>query len=431
MNAQDRAQSSAQDDAHDNELQLMNPFGNSMPIPLPLEIPAPPNLSQLPAHILHSGTVETLIGQNEDLMARLKVNIRRNSILEQQIMEQDRQASELKHSQATLIAQYQILQEKDASMRDRSQSFDLKTDEMKSEVAALHEQIALMETRVSAAEERRDELHAGLKFERSYRRRIRAWVRPLISKLHDGLNEAKTRNSFLDRQLSTREAVIGDLRERLAQTVSQMQGLQVATNQNQALIVESYETRLAKVDAESANARTELTLLREKAKRLEDAVASEAVANNKIIALERKTSDIEHQIQAYKAEAKKLAAEAMSAHQDRDRMAKESADAVAELSRAQDQFESLQAVWAETQKKLEATQLQQEALNKLNQELSRQLKSERKNREAAPVAMSTESHLGMSETTSERIGKIDSILAELESGFAKSKIDFIETQAGL
>jgi len=33
-----------------------------------------------------SGTVETLIAHNEDLIARLKVNLRRNALLEQQIL---------------------------------------------------------------------------------------------------------------------------------------------------------------------------------------------------------------------------------------------------------------------------------------------------------------------------------------------------------
>ncbi len=424
MNAQDRAHEGANEnpneDVHGNELESFHPFGNSMPIPLPLEIPSPPNLSQLPAHILHSGTVETLIGQNEDLMARLKVNIRRNSILEQQIMEQDRQAAELKHTQSTLIAQYQILQEKDASLRDRSQSFDLKTAELQSEIASLQDLILLMETKVSAAEERRDELHAGLKFERSYRRRIRAWVRPLINKLGEQLHESRTKNVFLDRQLSTREAVIGDLRERLSQTVSQMQDMQVAANRSQSQLVESYEARLSQAESESAKAKTELTFMREKAKRLEEAVASEAVAKNLVIALERKTADVENQVQAYKAEAKKLAAEALSANQDRDRMSLKSTQALEELGRAQDQFESLQAIWTETQKKLDASQMQQDALNKLNQELARQLKNERKTRESA-----------LPEKTTERIGKIDSILAELESGFAKTKIDFVESHPEL
>src|SRR4051812_21731739 len=66
-----------------------------IPVPLPTQVPTPPNLSQLPSEVLHSGTVETLIAHNEDLIARLKVNLRRNALLEQQILGLEKQINEL------------------------------------------------------------------------------------------------------------------------------------------------------------------------------------------------------------------------------------------------------------------------------------------------------------------------------------------------
>ncbi len=396
---------------------------NAMPIPLPMEIPPPPNLSQLPAHILHSGTVETLLGQNEDLMARLKVNIRRNSILEQQIMEQDRQSSELKRVYTNLLEQFQVLQEKEDMLRQRSSTFDIQNEELKS-------QITLLQVHVEAAVERRDELHAGLRFERNYRRRIRAWVRPFIEGLKAKLNDAQTKTAFLDGQLGIREAAIGDLRERLAKVTAELQTHQLSNNQNQAKLIEGYETRLAKAETEAVRALGEGSMLKKKADRLDDAIAARVSAENRNISLERANKEIEAQVIGFRQEAKAVAAESASAQTERDQAVKASADAKAELVRAQDQFESLQAVWAEAQKKLEVSKLQQEALNKLNQELSRQLKTARKanevaasrSTEAAPVATMA------AESTAERLGKIDAILVELESGFSKSRdLEFIET----
>ncbi len=408
-------------------------------IPLPLDIPPPPNLSSLPAHILHSGTVETLIGQNEDLMARLKVNIRRNSILEQQIMEQDRLHARLKHEHASLVAQYQILEEKSAMIREKSLSFDLQTEE-------LREMIALMQARVDSAEERSQELRAGLIFEKTYRRRIRSWVRPYIDEMKAELVESHTRATFLDRQLSTREAVIGDLRDRLETSEKLKQKQTVANNYDQAILIENYESRVKQAETEMSKARAESLLFREKASRLDDAVSSQANAENKIVSLERKNRDMERtlteelksiqsQLGEFRVEAKELAAEVMTAASERDRAKTSEVEAIGELQRARDQFESLQAVWVEAQKKFEASRLQQDALNKLNQELSRQLKIERKVREAAPVASGSPS---VSESSTHRLEKIDTLLAELESGFTKARgpdesrlngIEFIELES--
>lgn len=418
-----------------------------IPVPLPTEVPPPPNLSQLPAHILHSGTVETLIGQNEDLMARLKVNIRRNSILEQQLMEQDRINQEITHAHNSLVSQIQILQEKDEMWREKASRVD-------SDHNVLRDQVQLMEAKVEAAEERRDELVAGLRFEQAYRRRVRAWVRPYLNDLRHQLHEAKTKANFLDRQLATREATIGDLRARMTDAVTQMQNVTRLANQDQALLVEKYESRVKAAEAEAAKAKAELQLYREKSLRLDDAVSSQTAAENRIIFLERRNTEIEAQLSgemrevqeqlvSFRKEAKNTAAELLTVSQDRDRAQAEAREAKAEQARIQDQFESLQAVWAEAQKRFEASKLQQDSLNRLNQELSRQLRADRKAREgtsassasetesskqtAAPALAATVAAPLKSETnaskaqTTASLDRIDGLLAALEAGFTKAR----------
>lgn len=406
-----------------------------IPVPLPTEIPPPPNLSQLPAHILHSGTVETLIGQNEDLMARLKVNIRRNSILEQQLMEQERINQEITLAHNSLVSQIQVLQEKDDMWREKASRVD-------SDQNTLRDQIHLMEAKLEAAEERRDELTAGLRFEEAYRRRVRAWVRPYLNDLRHQLQEARTKANFLDRQLASREAAIGDLRARMGDAVTQMQTVTRKSNQDQALLVEQYETRIKTAEADAAKAKSELQLYKDKALRLDDAVSSQTAAENRIIFLERRNREVEAQLAgemkeiqdqlvSFRKEAKNTAAELMTVSQERDRAAAEARDAKAEQTRIQDQFESLQAVWAEAQKRFEASKLQQDSLNKLNQELSRQLRADRKARESNANLVTdpaVEAHLQKVEVkaasvvhTTASLDRIDNLLAALESGFTKAR----------
>ncbi|MES2966027.1 MAG: hypothetical protein V4760_19250 [Bdellovibrionota bacterium] len=419
----------------------------SVPVPLPTEIPPPPNLSQLPAHILHSGTVETLIGQNEDLMVRLKVNIRRNGVLEQRILQQEAILEEIQQINASLVAQVQILQEKERILRDRSSGFDVRAEEMRDE-------IMLLKTKLEAAEERRDELHAGLEFESSFRRRVRKWVRPYI-------NELRGQSEFLDQQLNSREAALADLRSRFQETIVQLQGLHRKHTEEKTQLVEQFEARQAATEAELAKATTELKHLREKATRLDETMSAKSATDNQNVYLERKIKEMEaslggelktfqEQASSFRKEAKALAAELATAFQDLNKTIKERDEARTENARIQDQFESLQCVWTETQKKMEASRLQQDALNKLNQELSRQLKDKRKaadantNESSAATSMSNSSSASSptpppltsmapaksgTSTTNQKIERIETLLAEIESGFPLGRLDIIEDQA--
>ena len=398
----------------------------SIPVPLPTEVPPPPNLSQLPAHILHSGTVETLIGQNEDLMARLKVNIRRNSMLEQRILQQDETIQEISNLNNSLVAQLQVTQEKDRILREKSRGFDMRQNE-------LEEEIELLKVKLAAAEDRSFELHAGLEFENAYRRRVRRWVRPAMDQL-------RTRNTLLDRELNARNLELSELRSRFADTISHMQTQQRVHSSDQMQLVDQYESRMRATEAELTRLRAESKLLRDKSVRLDEAVSAKAEIENRNIALERKVKEIENslglelrsfqeQAAQYRIEAKTLAAELNTTRSAHAQATLERDTFKNDLARIQDQLESLQTVWSETQKKVEASKLQQDALNKLNQELSRQLKESRKavNQQTAQetaLTLSTESQESPARdnaNTHEKLNRIDSLLAEIESGFSSGR----------
>ena len=59
-------------------------------IPIPSEIPMAIDTSLIPKEVLRTGAVESLISQNEDLMARIKVLIRRQSSLENQLADSEK-----------------------------------------------------------------------------------------------------------------------------------------------------------------------------------------------------------------------------------------------------------------------------------------------------------------------------------------------------
>lgn len=385
---------------------------SSIPVPLPTEIPPPPDFSSLPPSILHSGTVETLIGLNEDLMARLKVNIRRNGILEQQILENEKVHTELARVNKSLVSQLQVLQEKDRFTREKSSRFEA----LKNENSVLHGQVRALG---------------------SFHRRVRAWVRPLIHRLKSELNTERVRAQIAEDRVLTKEAQLSDVRSKLTEAISHIQNQEKKFSKDQAKLVEQYESQKSQIEKDLEKLRNEAKYLREKAARMDEAVARRTEADNRIVYLERRIQELEksfhteltefqEQAAKYRHEAKMLAVETL----ELDRKLREATEKFETKNEAhqklQDQFESLQALWADAQKKLEASRLQQESLNKLNQELSRQLKEQRKAREEgsneappSPVsaAAATVDEAKSSVLGAQRMKKIDSLLAELESGF--------------
>jgi chromosome segregation ATPase len=334
-----------------------------IPIPLPTDIPPAPDLSRLPAQVIHTGTVETLIGHNEDLTARLLVNIRRNSILEQQIMEHERINGELMRANSSLTTHMEVLAEKERLWSDKSSAVDSRNDELRA--------------RIQAIESENKKIKSALRF----RNRVRSWVRPFIDKITSEL-ESERRTRLM------REAQLSDTKIRLSEATHQLNGLEARTARDQAKLVEQYESKIQPLQ-------TQVQALKDKAQRFDEVTAKKSELENRIVFLERKCIEVEKSLNAeirelqeqaakYRKEAKQLAAEAVGREQELRQANQNLENLRMDHGKLQDQFESLQAVWTDTQKRLESSQLQQDSLNKLNQELSRQLLEHRKSQSPRP-----------------------------------------------
>lgn len=253
----------------DDEEEVLIPLRGQFPAQIPVELPPPPDLSNLPSHILHSGTVETLIGQNDDLMARLKVNIRRNSLLEQKILELENVANELTRANSSLLSQTQVYEEKDLIVREKLAAGSQALDNLK-------EELTLNQVKSASLEKRNGELRLAAR----YVRRIRRWVTPFIDKLKAELAREK-------KLVLSKEATISDLRARLSETVNFAQNLERQSMKDQAALVERYETTQRKMQNDLEKATATAKLLRDKANRVEQAVAESAGHLNRIVYLER------------------------------------------------------------------------------------------------------------------------------------------------
>lgn len=388
-------------------------------IPLPHEIPPPPDLSQLPNHILHTGTIETLIGQNEDLMSRLKVNIRRNSVLEQQIMEFEKLVNEINKINSSLNSQISLLHEKEKIWKEKSSKVDTQHQTFKAEIEKINSQLKKSEMLASS-------LRHELTILKNYRRRIQNWVHPRLAQNKDLLAQTQKR-------LQVRDAEVSDLRARLSEAIVHMQDLEKQFHGDQNRLVEKYEIKQKELEEELAKLKKDLKPMKDKAQRMDEAISLKAEAQNKVVYLERKNRDLhrsyqaerldlQNQVNKYRQEAKVLAVETLEYDRRLTEVSQDLKDAKEKYAQLQDQIDSQQTLWNDDKKRLEESEKQRQILSQINRELNFQLRDHKTKRQTATGANHVTSTLD-----TDKMDRIDSLLMELESGFKVSRAP--ETQS--
>lgn len=420
-----------EDLTHDvSSLPPAEAIDETLKIPIPIEVPPPPNLASLPPRILHSGTVETLIGQNEDLMARLKVNLRRNATLEQQILVLESELQQTRHENSSLQDQYFIVQEKD-------RIYKAKNFELESQFESQKAEIELLRTKL---EEITYSTQAKIKVLETYMRRVRRWARPSMDKLRARSERERLRTielvhhiDQLRRDLAERDVDVGDLRRRIEELSHFERERERQFQQDQARLVDSYECKLRDQADLLQKLENDVRYFKERSSRLDVATREQVESENKAILYARKNSELEHRLNtdihqfqeqaaAYRGEAKALAAalETMRAEMQHSRHERERLES--ENARMSDQLESLQALWAESRRDSEMLELRMEALNKINQELSRKFKEQRIQAESNSLELSSAPSAALkTESDSDQLRRLDSLLMNIESGFPMAR----------
>jgi len=178
------------------------------------------------------------------------------------------------------------------------------------------------------------------------------------------------------------------LRARLGAAVEHAQGIERQMGRDQIRLVEQYELAQKATQNENDKLKLELKLLREKSSLMDQAMSQQAQSQNRVILLERQILELKVQLENSRRETKAVAAEKSLIIRESQGISDHAEDAKGELERVKDQFENLQILWAESKRKLESLQHQNETLNHLNQELSRQMSEQRKAAESAPREVS-------------------------------------------
>jgi hypothetical protein len=311
-------------------------------VPLPNQLPKGIDFKELPSAAFKSATLEALISQNEDLMARLSVSLRKGSQLEERVgaLEQDNAMYRQKHE--SLREKYLVLQEKDRLAGGRDLNLLAEVGTYKTQFRRLEKIYSELFVQAQGLQRRLARLE-----------RYRAAIRKAAPGLQKAAKFSKTRaDEYLQLSISHQQSVT------------------------------SYEAKLAEV-------REQITLLRCKADERDLLFEDKLQLSNQVLHVQRQTQifreETERQMLHYQSEnsALRLQAkdQALTNHANDQELAKLRNDTgmlQEENAALRNQVESLQVLWAHRQKDFEAGEQKNRSLQKLNQTLSQSLNQQRK-----------------------------------------------------
>lgn len=344
-------------------------------IPLPDEMPRQNDFSHLPKEILKSSTVENLISQNEDLMARLKVTLRRLSLLETENQRFSEEANKARLSQSSVTDQILVWKEKDNIWRQKVDQLEREKEVQGEKVRALTEKVRNMTTELAR--------HA------KYHERIKTQVKPYISQLKEYSRTQDLRLQELEGDYARKEALLRDLRHQIIEVTKNSRYQVEAAEKKAQEMVQFYEEQIERMNKELVMLHQTQEELEVKSIKLHAALERQDTLENEVVTLRRTKEEIkdrlekeierqQERISELSRQNQKLGVE----HADLQIRVVEDQEKIQKLEKdnyqAQEQLESLRYMWTAKNEESEKLKVAAAALERLNLELSQKLNELRK-----------------------------------------------------
>lgn len=206
--------------------------------------PIPENLiRQLPQNLADAKTssIENLISQNEDLSARLRVTLRRLSLLEIENKKLSEEMIQLKVTNQSLTDKYLVYQEKDQLWKDRLDQLELERNKHLDQHQNWQRQLRAYQQELE-------------KFEK-YQDKIKSKVKPYIESLKEENAHLHTRNTELT-------ALYEENQTKFALCNQQLRDLQTHSSQLTQEMEQRHQKMIALFEERSAEQRQEMTTLK-------------------------------------------------------------------------------------------------------------------------------------------------------------------------
>ncbi|MGE3758347.1 MAG: hypothetical protein AB7H97_11355 [Pseudobdellovibrionaceae bacterium] len=306
---------------------------------------------EIPLDVLRSSAVESLLSQNEDLTARLRVTLQRLVSTEAENYQQRSQIESLQKQAQALQDQILVNREKQVLEKARE-------DSVEKQVLSLKRQLDITQMEYAEMRIAGQKIKFSLFLLQKYRERIQKWVGPAFKKSRIQLSQVRE-------ALSQRESMVQSLREQILE-VSKTALRQVAEAQKQHLELVEYNEGERKTWVSQNELLKNINLnLESKIEKLELESEKHDAIQNKNIALERTQDETQKRLTSeiqilqkseahLKLELQSLASQVHSLTAQNQ-----------ELKNASLQLESTRYLWKEKCEELEKLQAAYSALEKL------------------------------------------------------------------
>ncbi|MEK6554489.1 MAG: hypothetical protein AABZ31_04560, partial [Bdellovibrionota bacterium] len=346
-------------------------------VPLPNQVPVGLDFSQIPQNIIKSGVVDALISQNDDLMSRLGVAIRRVALLEEKVSDARNETDRYRSQYENLNDQLLVLKEKSRSLYERK-------DREEGEYLSLKDQIRLLEIRYGELYSQSQNKEAQLlkQFENEVKElnRLKRY-RTRVNRAAVGLKKSANEKWQAEVKFAQSEKTQESLRISLNESAQYIQELTKEHKLQTQKMIEQYETRITDFKTKLNEVTQQNENLGEKMHQFDSLIEEKMRLENQVILLERReqeekvrtaaeVSDLQKALARYRNEAKELAMELDAATTELSATKTEFAQVSTDKKALEEQVDNLQVLWRNQQLQIEKSQEKVSSLQKLNQELS-------------------------------------------------------------
>jgi chromosome segregation ATPase len=340
-------------------------------IPIPSQMPKGIDFSELPMSALKSATVEGLISQNEDLMARLSVALRKIHEMEEVLSAGEREKKALHTRFQTMREQFLVLEAKDKTttgqrLQQHQENLQLRQsgDKIEKLYIDLYAQAQAFQSRL-------------VRLER-YRARIRKAAGPL--------QEKAKRIKMLE------EEILQFRRSLSAQKIAMAEEYEIKEQQFEERIKAAQSEHMQSIngfEAKLAEAGQKIQMLQGKADERDKMYADLLKIENERIFEQRQfeqsraesdrvTGQLEMETASIRMQLKDLLVDREAKVQELTRLTAEIPNLRERNQNLVEQVESLQTLWNHKQRELEQLTEKNSSLQRLNQTLSVTLNQQRK-----------------------------------------------------
>ncbi len=329
------------------------------------------DFTDIPRDLRKSNTVETLITQNEDLMARQKVTLRRMTSLEDENRALIEKMTELKRSYSAMSDQMLIWKEKEKVWKDRHEN--------------LEKELKTFQERFPDYQK----MEAQIDRLKRYQERVKTVIKPYLQQLKDYAQSLHVQIQSLNKDLNVRESQITSLERQLEhlkeEKTQQIRFYEMSQND----LVDSFEKQKSLLQQEIHSLLENNQALEQKTQILDRALERQDELENLVISLRRNKEDFQAEVQAeleelrqMNRELKQKATESNLSHEDllreREQLKKELSLQQTRREELDEQLTSLRYMWTSKSEENEKLRISMASLEKINLELSSKLNDLRK-----------------------------------------------------